>query len=106
MSEKTPEQINRRSSEPDAWGAGLMAKAEMMRRYDNPEITPFIPGRGRVMVVPKGEEPDMYEVVLVKFEDRFVPKRVVGLEMTSGGCRLVGVVLRDPDFPDPVVWEE
>ena len=42
MSEKTPEQINRRSSEPDAWGAGLMAKAEMMRRYDNPKITPFI----------------------------------------------------------------
>lgn len=37
---------------------------------------------------------------------RFVPKRVVALEMASGGCKTVGVVLRDPDFPDPAVWEE
>jgi hypothetical protein len=82
-----------------------------MRRYDDPKITPFIPGRGRIMEVPRGEEPAMYEVVLVKFPsehdpDRSIPKRVVALEMASGGCKTVGVVLRDPDFPDPTVWEE
>jgi len=83
----------------------------LMRRYDDPKITPFIPGRGRIMEVPRGEEPAMYEVVLVKFPsehdpDRSIPKRVVALEMASGGCKTVGVVLRDPDFPDPTVWEE
>jgi len=90
----------------------------LMRRYDNPKITPFIPGRGLVMEVPRGEEPAMYEVVLVGFPQpevgtdvvknvtRFLPKRVVALEMASGGCKTVGVVLRDPDFPDPTVWEE
>lgn len=88
----------------------------LMRWHDNPKITPFIPGRGRIMEVPRGEEPAMYEVVLVGFPQpgletdtiknvtRFVPKRVVALEMASGGCKTVGVVLRDPDFPDPTMW--
>ena len=105
-------------SEPCAICGAPHSCPHLMRRYDNPKITPFIPGRGRIMEVPRGEEPAMYEVVLVGFPQpevetdvvknvtRFVPKRVVALEMASGGCKTVGVVLRDPDFPDPTVWEE
>jgi hypothetical protein len=49
-----------------------------MRRYDNPKITPFIPGRGRIMEVPRGEEPAMYEVVLVKFPLEEPPRNAEG----------------------------
>lgn len=115
--------------EPHSWGplsqcSGVKALPALgkvqgaMRRYDNPKITPFIPGRGWIMEVARGEEPAMYEVVLVGFPQpgvetdtiknvtRSIPKRVVALEMASGGCKTVGVVLRDPDFPDPTMWEE
>jgi len=82
-----------------------------MREYRDPKITPFIPGRGRIMVVPRSEAPEVGEVVLVEFDGflgggtKLVEKRCVALELSTARSD-VGVVLRDPDFPDPVIWDE
>jgi hypothetical protein len=76
-----------------------------MKTYLNPAISHFIPGRGRILTVKKGEEPPIYEVILVELDGVLVPKRVVGLE-AGVSQRTVGVILRDLDFPDPNFWEE
>lgn len=80
-------------------------KDTAIKTYLNPNISQFIPGRGRVLIVPKGEEPSIYEIVLVDFDGTLVQKRVIGLE---GGTsqRTVGVILRDLDFPDPNFWKK
>lgn len=80
-------------------------KDTTIKTYLNPNISQFIPGRGRVLLVPKGEEPSIYEIVLVDFDGTLVQKRVIGLE---GGTsqRTVGVILRDLDFPDPNFWKK
>jgi|TARA_B100001094_G_C18196186_1_gene811219 hypothetical protein len=76
-----------------------------MRCYRDPDITPFIPGRGRVLTVKKGNEPRIHEIIWVEFDGKLVQKRVVGIE-----CGLtietVGLILRDLDFPDPTYWSK
>lgn len=76
-----------------------------MKTYSNPIISNFIPGRGRILILPKGEEPSIYEIILVNFDGILVQKRVVGLECGTSS-KTVGVILRDLDFPDPKFWEE
>jgi hypothetical protein len=76
-----------------------------MKTYPNPIISNFIPGRGRILTLPKGEEPSIYEIVLVEFDGSLAQKRVVGLECGTS-IKTVGVVLRDLDFPDPNFWLE
>jgi hypothetical protein len=76
-----------------------------MKIYSNPIISNFLPGRGRTLTVAKGEEPSIYEIILVKFDGTLVQKRVVGLECGTSS-KTVGVILRDLDFPDPKFWEE
>lgn len=71
--------------------------------YRNPDVTPFIPGRGRILTVPKGEEPTLGEIIQVDFEGSLVQKRVVGLEFGTNH-KTVGVIIRDLDFPDPNFW--
>lgn len=62
------------------------------------------------MIVPKPEAPEIEEVILVEFDGflhggtELVEKRVVALELAESS-KDVGVVLRDPDFPDPVWWD-
>lgn len=76
-----------------------------MRCYRNPDITPFIPGRGRVLTVNKGDEPGIHEIIWVEFDGKLVQKRVVGIECGSTS-ETVGLILRDPDFPDPNYWSK
>jgi hypothetical protein len=71
-----------------------------MKTYSNPAISHFTPGRGRILTVKKGEEPSIYEVILVDIDGTLTPKRVVSLEC-GVSCKTVGVILRDLDFPDP-----
>lgn len=74
-----------------------------IKTYINPNISQFIPGRGRVLIVPKGEEPSIYEIILVDFDGSLVQKRVIGLEVGTNH-KTVGVIIRDLDFPDPNFW--
>ena len=74
-----------------------------MKTYRNPDVTPFIPGRGRILTVPRGEEPTLGEIILVNFDGDFVQKRVVGLEFGTNH-KTVGVIIRDLDFPNPNFW--
>jgi hypothetical protein len=76
-----------------------------MKTYSNPIISNFIPGRGRILILPKGEEPSIYEIILVNFDGILVQKRVLGIECGTS-LKTVGVILRDLDFPDPKFWEE
>jgi len=76
-----------------------------MKTYLNPTISHFIPGRGRTLTVSKGEEPSIYEVILVEIDGTLIPKRAVGLEC-GVSYKTVGVILRDLDFPDPNFWWE
>ena len=77
----------------------------IIKTYLNPDISSFIPGRGRILTVPRGEEPSMYEIIMVNFDGNLVQKRVIALE---GGTnhKTVGVIIRDLDFPDPNFWRE
>ena len=76
-----------------------------MKTYLNPNLNSFIPGRGRVLIVPKGEEPSMHEIILVDFDGTLAQKRVVGLACSTTQ-KTVGVILRDLDFPSPEYWED
>jgi len=76
-----------------------------MKTYLNPTISHFISGRGRTLTVSKGEEPSIYEVILVEIDGTLIPKRAVGLEC-GVSSKTVGVILRDLDFQDPNFWEE
>ena len=78
-------------------------KQEKMRAYMTPNISSFTPGRGRILIVPKGEEPSIHEVILVNFDGEMVKKRVVGLEC-GDSQKTIGVIIRDLDFPDPSYW--
>ena len=74
-----------------------------IKTYLNPDISSFIPGRGRILTVPRGEEPSIYEIILVNFDGNLVQKRVIGLE-SGTNHKTVGVIIRDLDFPDPNFW--
>lgn len=75
-----------------------------IKTYLNPDISSFITGRGRILTVPRGEEPSMYEIIMVNFDGNLVQKRVIALE-SGTNHKTVGVIIRDLDFPDPNFWK-
>ncbi len=65
-----------------------------LKRYIGFPMTPFIPGRGRIMYLGDSDDlPGVGEIIMVESDGEMLAKQVVDLEASTNGK--VGIALRD-----------